>query len=355
MATAADILIRKSDLRDTRRAGTEVAAGPGQALLRLSRFSLTANNVTYAAMGEAFGYWKFFPAEEPWGRAPVWGFADVVESQCAELPAGERVWGYFPMASHLVVTPQRVRPESFVDGVAHRAPLPPVYNLYERVAADPGYHAERENEAALFRPLFTTGFLLDDFVAENDAFGARRVLVASASSKTALSMAKLLKARGRWEVVALTSAGSRPFVEKTGHYDRVVTYDAIGSLANDTPAMLVDMAGDTAVLNALADRLGDRFVHDCMVGGAHWDAARTESRGPGRSLFFAPDRIVQRRKDWGADGYAAHYSEAWEGFIASAHGWLEVVEESGLDAAQARWRKLLDGQMKAEEGYIIRL
>lgn len=32
-----------------------------------------------AVMGDAVRYWEFFPADEPWGQIPVWGFAELVE------------------------------------------------------------------------------------------------------------------------------------------------------------------------------------------------------------------------------------------------------------------------------------
>ena len=45
-----------------------VARGPaptdcdaGQVLLRIDRFALTANNVTYGVAGDQIGYWQFFP------------------------------------------------------------------------------------------------------------------------------------------------------------------------------------------------------------------------------------------------------------------------------------------------------
>jgi NADPH:quinone reductase-like Zn-dependent oxidoreductase len=349
------MLVRKTALRETRFAPQETTIAAGQALLRLTRFALTANNVTYAAIGDQFGYWKFFPAEDGWGRVPVWGFADVVASNAPELKAGERIWGYYPIASHLVVTPARVTASGFVDGAEHRQGLPPVYNQYERVAADPAYDPRRENEIALFRPLFMTGFLLDDFLDENACFGARRVALASASSKTALSLAKLLKARGGAEVVALTSAANAAFCEKTGFYDRVVTYDAMDALPADAPVTLVDMAGDPRVIDALAERLGDRFFYNCMVGGAHWDARAMEAKGPPRTLFFAPDRIAKRRKDWGAEGLATRYGAAWTGFLAAAESWLTVLEGRGEADVLARWAALLDGKARPEEGYILSL
>jgi len=44
---------------------------PGQARLHIDHFALTANNITYAAFGEAMGYWQFFPASSGWGCIPV--------------------------------------------------------------------------------------------------------------------------------------------------------------------------------------------------------------------------------------------------------------------------------------------
>ena len=74
---------------------------------------MTANNVTYAAMGEGMKYWDFFPAPEGFGIVPVWGHAHVAASNVEGFAVGERVYGYLPMASHLVVSPGAVKPGSF--------------------------------------------------------------------------------------------------------------------------------------------------------------------------------------------------------------------------------------------------
>ncbi|KAF0187318.1 MAG: hypothetical protein FD124_376 [Alphaproteobacteria bacterium] len=355
MTEVKDFLVDKSALRLNRFASADAIPGEGQALLRLDRFALTSNNVTYAAIGEQFGYWKFFPAPAPNGRVPVWGFADVVESKCADVAVGERIWGYYPIATHLVVTPMRVNTRGFVDGAAHRVSLPPVYNQYERVAADPAYRREHEGHIALFRPLFVTGFLIDDFLDESGFFGARRVMLSSASSKTALGLAKCLKDRAGVEVIGLTSARNAEFVRKIGYYDRVVSYERLGELPNDQPALLVDMAGDAPLIDALAHRLGDAFVYNCMVGGTHWETGARATEGPPRTLFFAPDRIMKRNKDWGADGFAARYATAWSGFLDSTAGWLKIIEKSGEEAVSDAWRALLDGQARPEEGYVLRV
>ena len=82
--------------------GAVPGIGDGEALLRVDRVGLTANNVTYAVLGESFRYWDFFPAEPGWGPGwglvPLWGFADIVASAVADVPVGGRVYGYLPPA-----------------------------------------------------------------------------------------------------------------------------------------------------------------------------------------------------------------------------------------------------------------
>jgi hypothetical protein len=212
--------IRKDHLPTTRwheRADEPLA--PGQVRVRIDRFALTSNNITYAAFGEAMNYWRFYPTgEEGWGVIPVWGFATVVESTHPEVPVGERVYGYFPMASHTVLTPVRVSAGGWADGAPHRAELHPVYNQLTRCATDPFYTPDTEDVQALLRPLFITSWLIDDFLADNDFFGARVMLLSSASSKTAYGTAFQLAQREGIEVVGLTSPGNVAFCESLGCY-----------------------------------------------------------------------------------------------------------------------------------------
>jgi Protein of unknown function (DUF2855) len=115
--------------------------GDGEALLRVDRVGLTANNVTYAVLGESFRYWDFFPAEPGWGMVPLWGFADIAASAVAGVPVGGRVYGYLPPASHLVVRPGRADARGFRDASPHRAPLPSPYNAYALTTGDAAYRA----------------------------------------------------------------------------------------------------------------------------------------------------------------------------------------------------------------------
>ena len=353
-----DFLIKRDDLHDCRVADAVVPEiETGQALLAVSSFGLTTNNITYAVMGEAMSYWGFFPAEEGWGRMPVWGFADVVASAHDAIEEGTRVYGYLPPSSHVVVTPDRVGAHGFTDGAPHRAELPPVYNRYERVDADPAYRADREDQQMLLRPLFYTSFLLDDFVADERFFEAAAVVISSASSKTAHGTAFLLSRRDGVEVIGLTSSRSRSFVEGLGVYDRVVAYDDLESLPRGT-AVYLDLAGDADTRRAIHEHYGAGLAHSAVVGATHHDrvgASADPPPGPRPTFFFAPDRVAKRSADWGRDGLEQRLAEAWTPYVDWTDGWLEVVHERGPEAVQRTYLDLLDGRIDPAAGHVLSL
>ena len=170
-----DFEVRRDDLHDTRiieRPPAELSEG--EARLAVKRFGFSANNITYAVFGDMMRYWTFFPTDDGWGRIPVWGFAEVIESSGSTgLEEGELVYGYLPMGSELVVTPTRVNEHGFTDASAHRAELSSAYNGYTRCSTDPVYAPDTEALQMLLRPLFMTDFVLDDWLADNGFFGAR--------------------------------------------------------------------------------------------------------------------------------------------------------------------------------------
>ncbi len=297
-----DFLVKRDALRECQVAESETpSVAPGEALLRVDRFGMTANNVTYAVMGEAMSYWDFFPAEGGWGRMPVWGFAEVERSETEGLDAGARVYGYLPPSSHLLVTPGSVNGQGFTDRSPHRAALPSAYHRYLVSGEDPFYRADTEEIQMLLRPLFYTSFLIDDQLADDGLTEKGPIVISSASSKTAIAAAFLLAQREGVELVGLTSAGNREFVEGLGIYGRTVTYDEIGSL-DKGPATYVDISGDGAVRQAVHSHFGDDLVHSMAVGITHWEelgAGQGDLPGPAPAFFFAPSRVEKRSEDWG--------------------------------------------------------
>jgi hypothetical protein len=360
-AKAIDFVVRRDDLRDCAFVESTVPResdlAPGQVLLAVDRFALTANNITYAVFGEAMAYWSFFPAAEGFGRVPVWGFADVVRSAHPGLAAGERVYGYLPMSTHLVVQAERVGDRSFVDATAHRQALPALYNHYTRVANDPHYRQSREAEQMLFLPLFMTAFMLDDFFEENTHFGARAVVIASASSKTAIGLAFLLARNASCDLIGLTSSANVPFVKGLGCYDRVLPYDGIETLAAGVPIAFVDMSGNGSVIGALHRHFRDAMKHSCVVGATHWErrGGEEELPGPPPTLFFAPAQIEKRAQEWGPGGLEERFAAAWGPFVESVAKWMTVVEHRGPDAVRRAYLDTLGGRARPDEGHILSL
>ncbi|MEG3089127.1 DUF2855 family protein [Sphingomonas sp. PB4P5] len=329
--------------------------GEGEVLLEIEAFALTANNVTYAVVGETMRYWDFFPAPEGWGIVPVWGHARVTASRHAEIAVGERVYGYLPIATHLIVAPGKISAGLFRDLAAHRQPMATVYNQYRRLAHDPAHDPAREDARMLFEPLFLTSFLIEDQLRRAAWHGAETLIVTSASSKTALGLAHVARAASRAvRRVGLTSAGNVAFVERTGLYDQVLAYDALDELAV-APAVLVDFAGDAAVLAGVAARLGAALAHVLKVGVTHHDAEPAAMvAGPKPLWFFAPDAAAAMIADGGADAFQAAVALRWSGFVAEAEGWVTIEQARGSDQNQRVWRDLVAGKAKPDAGHVLR-
>ena len=329
----------------------------GAIRLAIESFSVTANNVTYAAVGDGFGYWNFFPAPEGKGIVPMWGHARVIESRCQEIAVGERVYGYLPMASHLDVVPGRISAHGFTDMSPHRQPMSPIYNQYSRLAADPEHDPAREGERMIFGPLFKTGFLIESFMRRENWFGAEVLVVTSASSKTAMGLASVAKHRSPGvRRVGLTSAGNVGFVEQTGLYDEVIAYDAIADLPV-RPAVVVDFAGNAAVLRAVHRHYGAKLAYSCMVGATHVDArgqgGASDLPGPPPTLFFAPDHAVAAVKELGPEGFGREVAASWHAFLADVGETVRIERHHGLEAARDLFRAMVRGDVDPARGIVI--
>lgn len=354
-----DFIVNKNNLADVQLVQTTLPAADslsaGQALLKVDTFSFTANNISYGVLGDAFGYWDFFPAQEGWGRIPVWGFADVLASTVDGLAQGDRLYGYLPMSTHLLIEPGRMSADSFLDIAEHRKERSPIYNQYTFTAADPAYKKEHEGLISLFRPLFTTSFLLDVFHANNDFFGANTIMLSSASSKTAIGLASLLAKREGVTVVGLTSESNTAFVESLGYYDKVVSYDAVESLPV-TAAAYVDMAGNGEVLARVHQHFGDNLKKSSLVGATHWSGragASDDMPGATPEVFFAPGFAQVWIKEIGMEQFQAQIGAAWMGFIPQATQWMSVQISRGEQSVLKVYQEVLGNNSNPSVGHIV--
>jgi hypothetical protein len=351
-----DFLVSKADLASNilnEVVSREIA--DGEALLSVDRFAITANNITYGVAGDMIGYWQFFPADEPFGRIPVWGIGTVQESKAQGVEVGARYYGYFPMSSNLVVKPGKVGAHSFADQAEHRQALPPVYNQYALMTDENGYPAAHDNYQMVYRPLFTTSFVIDDFFFDNDFFNGKQVVLSSASSKTAFGTAFLLKDRDI-KTIGLTSTNNKAFTEGLGLYDQVVTYDDVAAMDNAIPTIYIDMSGNRAVLENIHNHFADQLVYSCGVGITHWesrDGADPQSLpGAKPQMFFAPSQIQKRNADWGPAEFQSKLSESWLRFIDKVDSWVTIGETSAPASLENVYLTVLNGPAP-DHAYVL--
>ena len=361
MVNVTTLTVNKTDLTKTNLVTQSLALQPGQILVKIDRFALTANNITYGIAGERIGYWKFFPVDGDLGIIPVWGLGDVVESTHADIDVGERLYGYFPMGTHLVMTPERIKPHRLIDGAPHRADLPPVYNSYARVKAEPAYDPSMDDARIVLFPLYATSYCLHDYMIDNDWFGATsanngQVIIPSASSKTAIGLAYAIAADDTAPAqTGITSPGHKRAVEALGLYDQVLTYDELSRIDAARPSVIVDMSGNGKVLNGLHKMLGDQMRYCCNVGLTHYE---DNERGPDfirerSAMFFAPGHMQKRTKELGPGVFEQNAFAFWRDAAIKSRDWLSISHANGAEAIAPVYHRLLDGHVPPSEGCVV--
>lgn len=356
-----DFVVVRDDLQQCKLIEMEPpdpAALPAEAVLvKVDRFAFTANNITYAMLGDELKYWQLFPAPSGFGNIPVWGFGEVVASRHPGVAEGERLFGYFPMATHLTIEASDVSKRTLRDAAAHRQGVAPVYNAYARVSGDPAFAGRQGDEQALLRPLFMLSFLVDDYLKENNFHGAKSVILSSASSKTAFGLAHLLHSqRQNIRVIGLTSAKNVDFVKSLGCYHEVVTYERVTSLASDEPVAFVDMAGSGELRASLHRHFGDQMKYSVRIGLTHQSLTLDEPLpGATPERFFAPDQIRKRAKEWGPGGIEQQLGTAWAGFTPLLQRCLTVTEGRGPEAVRQTYLDTLAGRIPPDQGHMLSL
>jgi len=342
----------------------ELTIGDGEILVKVDKFAYTANNITYAVAGDMLGYWQFFPPmgkdSHGYGVIPVWGFADVVESNVEGIPAGDRLFGYFPPASHLKMHPTRIADGRFVDGMAHRSKLPAGYNLYRRVNNEPHYSTKMDNERMVLFPLHLTSFCIWDALQDKDFYSAKQVIILSASSKTSTGLGYALQAdENAPKVIGVTSKRNLAMVKGLNLYDQSTTYDAIGDIDANTPTVIVDMSGNADILVDLHTRLGDNMKWCINVGITHWDkAAPKPKKGTiteRSEFFFAPGHIQRRIKEWGPAGFDQKTATFMMETAAKTQEWLTYKKIDGLAEMAKIHQAVCEGKIPANEGLIVKV
>ena len=344
--------IDRSDIRKFRMEVCEPAAlAPGEVRLTLERFALTSNNISYALGGDFLDYWGFFPAEAGWGRLPAMGYGIVSESANPDVAVGGRYFGFFPVGNEHIVQAQLSR-NGFIDAGAHREKHAMAYRTFDKV---PDIERENNNAMLIFRGLFMTSFLAEDFLREQNFIDATQVLITSASSKTSIALAHCLRANSTMRVNGLTSDANIDFVTSIGEYHDVAAYSDISAMDTEVPTVLMDMAGNPEIVAGIHTHFGESLKYSCSIGATHWDQTshRVDISGPKPQFFFAPSQLSKRGKEWGREEFNMRLDTALNTFIEGSKRWLRIEHSRGADTVSDTYSQLVAGKMSPEIGNIL--
>jgi len=248
------------------------------------------------------------------------------------------------MGTHFTVRPA-AHPLGFVEAASHRAEFARAYNQYLTVAG------EGDETGLVLRPLFVTSLLLDLLLSEEEPDRAQTAILTSASSKTAYGLAHLLRER-TVQTIGLTSAGRLAWVESLELYDAVLAYHDLHDLRRQRGTVLVDFAGDRAIVRKVHEQLGETLTRSLLVGFTHAQAESDQAPlpGPTPEFFFAPDEIARRGRE-----LEQRYAAAWERFAPIARRTMHIKRVTDGDQLVLLYQSLLEGRADPAAGYVVSL
>ena len=348
-------LVNKYDLFETTFSEEKIPISKeNEVILEIERYAFTSNNITYGVIGDTLGYWNFFPAEEPYGIIPVWGFANVTSSKNEYILEGDRFYGYFPMSRYLKVIPKKVNDFGFIDDSNHRRKLPPVYNHYSKIIK---YADESLEYHPLIKPLFLTSFLNYFFLQDEKFFDCDQIILTSASSKTALSLAFLLskyKSKDNKKIIAITSEKNMQFVSEIKFYDIVLSYDNAEENLKRSKSVIVDFAGNSDYLKKLSDHLGDGLKHVSLIGLADWSSKTNFKIIPNSKFFFAPNHAEKRYREMGVKRTTLLADELLKEFIMKVKNYIKLEYCNDPKDIHELYLKSLKGKIDPSKGYMVK-
>ena len=389
--------------------------------------SLTTNNFTYARLGHLVGWWDVHPLPpstpagfseaKKYGRISAWGYGVVVESKVTGVEVGTQLYGYLPIGTLPVDLEVQLAPNipgQVLEISKQREKLMSIYNrymLYSPAATQEEKAKEKQSQGydSLFQVLFETSYLINRFVLawepdllvlpSDGSEGPRRpsadtkqwtlvdakvgdnttVLIFSASGKTALMFAYLLKHRRPTDqkpraIVGIGSDSSKNFTRETGLYDYVLAYDSdsrdLGAelgLDADSKIIIVDFGSRGGAGDRWAEKLRQSYKNAALLGvGVEVVADSPEKttekflsnlRTPSlKTPVNASEMRSQAMRIMGEKSYFKDFWEEWnlckEGGVVKG---LRLVWGQGMDDLAKAWETLYKGEFRRDEGFVFDL
>jgi hypothetical protein len=323
-----------------------------RALIRIERLAFSANNILYITMGHENRYWDLFPGKKPFGSPPAWGIGTVIDSQSPHLAIGERLFGFFPIASHCVLEPETLGTKHIVDLAPRRQSLAAAYNRYTRIDDD-HYDGSVGDWRLVLRPLALVGLLASHVLMDNAFFGADELYVTSASSKTGIGVGCLSKAiNPEIQVVGLTSMERVEYVQSLSVYDQVISYSETSSI-QARASVLFDLTGNQSLVADLHRCLGHSLLKSWAAGRSHWSSSEGEAEGVETERFFSPKIMMQYISKWGGHKFEEHFASAIDKLrsVLEPHTCIEGINERAQ--LENVYRSFLENRIDVKNGYVV--
>jgi len=375
----------------------------------MDRFGFSANNITYQALGEHshFRYFDFHPVPEQLdekvsskthGVIPVWGFGTVISSTHAKIDEGERVYGYFAPTRYLLlpISSSDLNKFSFYVPRPHLPTDRRPYNQIIRCATDPHYTPTplAEDLTMLYRPLFWTSYWCEDWLYSSEyRGGASRILISSASSKTAFCLAYLIGKRIKsgeidkdTKIIGITSKRNIGFTEGLGLYHEVLEYDSFTTASSlgggeNSRWIYVDVTGNDDLNKRITAHFASPYspkLAACIqlgltnlspsndVASKDWSKntfdttpSNSASSGSDTSLFwpkmeqfFMPEWLDVRRHQIPILEIFKRQNTAWKELMDDCPRWVQLEHVSGPQAVHEAYRKLAKEGLAPDKGLI---
>ncbi|KAF9731361.1 hypothetical protein PMIN01_10378 [Paraphaeosphaeria minitans] len=381
---------------------------PSSLRLKTKILGLTTNNLTYANMGFALGWWDTYPIP-PTAAAPFhdrdtyatvagWGYAEVVESTFPGAKAGDSVFGYVHVGSgtwDVSGSGSGLEDGQVLVTSAHRAHLWKIYNRLQ--VLPPLRQLERDHGRdklgwdALMQVLFGTGYNLSTYgfawedgarihpsgegawSAEEAKLAGAVVVVLNAGGKTGMGFAYAAR-HGRPQdqqpttIIGVGSESSKALLEACGFYDEVLlngdapkVAELVGK-ASPGKVALLDFGARPGVFAAYTGALQDTGVPLArfFVGGDNRPAKPQDlmkARGErGEGIQVNANTLREKGIDVGGQKYFEGFDKAWEGFVRQgAIKGTNLVWGEGMEGWARGWEAFCKDEVRGGEGLVYTL
>lgn len=238
----------------------------------------------------------------------------------------------------------------------------------------------------LYRPLFWTAFWCEDWLKASAYRGASRVLISSASAKTAFCLAYLINKRVKHggapgvEVIGLTSKKNLTFTRDLRLYDQVVEYDTIEQSEVLHPGnhnwIYIDVTGNND-LNTRIQHLFSARPSISLVGCVQLGLTNLSPTDPSASTtkfstntdmkysgkieasnqitmehFFMPEWLAARRNQLTVSQITTMQAVAWRELMLDGREWVKIVRMNGTTAVERAYHEIAKGGLDPKTGMI---